>query len=671
MGTFGSVLFYSSLAICGLAQIFTPSKVVDLKVISFNEGASIKLSRAAPPVAAMEDVFNDENEVVEVEEIKPKELEALMSSVPQATLGVGQLKFAAQVLNLELTTIKKSEDIAELSATRTYSVVEAIKKELFPAHSPRVSDPRNPTASSSAPARVPQSASTQGRKKDILTPEERQTIVEDPTNIKPTYIEGEIELAGGLAFLGGEQDITVFRVKEDRYLEQGQVRTHQGRFSISVEGLSGKLVAEIKDADGNPYGRGEFYLEKAIGTADAAGKIHGVKIKLYNSEQGISGKVLSAYSFEDKEIPVVGARVAVYEMALETATDENGRFQISETDNESMIMVSTTAKKYWPSLSILTGGQKNEVKMFPEEMVNALMSIVGGKMQVNDWKKAGIIWGQVKSLGKPVAGAKVELAGASNLKPIYFNGGYFPDLKKEVTGSDGYFVYLGVTSGVYQVRASLGDRIIDGGVVQSLPGYLSYLELKAAEVINPTEFRIRDLFDPESDLSGQVKILGTEQILDPKKETVDMDYSRDMIFVEAVAAHPYSPARMSLKPQDDIEIPMINEDWLNTIVADSRRLRDPSLGTVLIAFSQPIEEIYINGQSVQDKSSNVVFFDQEGKMSVSPKNLSSGGALLLNLPLGLQNISVRASGQAQLKAKLIISDPGIINVFSAPRLQPN
>jgi len=665
VGTFGSVLFYISFALFGFAQVLTPSRLGDFQVINFNEGASIKLSRAAPPIAAMEDSLNEESPEAIVER-PARVVRELMASAPILDSKIGEVRFASQVLSLETTTIKKSLDKLEeapLKAAKTFITTEPIKIKSAPAGTSSYYGSRAEPKETTPTPTVPQQKNQHLEKKPDNS--NYHSFTEPTPQIISIQVYGEVELAGGLAFLGSEQELTIFRVKEDKYLEQGEVRTREGRFSINVEGLSGKLVAELKDAEGNPYGRGEFYLEKAIGSQDKSGAVRGIKIKLYNSDQGVSGTALSAYSFEDKEIPVAGAKVAMYEMNLETATDENGHFHFAETDRDSMVLVSTTAKKYWPSLSILNGGQKNEVKMFPVDMVNALLAIVGNKMQVQDWKKAGIIWGQVKSLGKPVAGAKVELAGASNLKPIYFNGGYFPDLKKEVTGEDGYFVYLGVSPGIYQVRAMLADRIIDGGVIQALPEYLSFVELKMAEVINPTEFRLHDLFDPESDLAGQVRILGTEQSLNPKKDTIDFDYAREMIFVEALATQPYSAARMSTKPQSKIDIPLVSESWLAGIVAESRRLRDSELGTVLIAFSEPIDQIYINGELTQELSKNIVYFDHEGKLSESPKNLRAGGALLINLPLGLQNISVRAAGQNQLRARLIISDPGIINVFSA------
>ena len=288
-----------------------------------------------------------------------------------------------------------------------------------------------------------------------------------------------------------------------------------------------------------------------------------------------------------------------------------------------------------------------------------MLSLIVSSDKIEELKNRAIIWGQVQVGGKPVRGAKVELAG-ENIAPIYFNNYFLPDPKLNETSENGLFVYVGMAGGLYQVRSQIAEKYIDGIVVPAVEKTVSPVTLQVAEKIKEVDVRLADVRSQENVLSGTLRRLGLEEVVEVIANTKSaIPLLPRVNFVEG-ESHDYYPTRMTQrKNEDTVLLPLVSKSWQAEIFNIAKKSYDINLGAILLMVDQDLAQIYLNQELLPE--TNAIYLSKKAEI-VNKENWKEGMLFLYNLPTGLNTLMVLKKNQAAPYIQLAITDPELTSV---------
>lgn len=611
----------AAVAILGLLNTFAlPSQISTAHINNVEIGAHISLERSSPPLAALEDISSPEltDPVVENESaVQPVRILA------ESKVVFSDISSRAKVMLIEPQRLSKN------STEFKILLAAAAQVESKEHYSQTESDRSNIN-------NMQETQSTQARKNPVI-----QT--KDFKSDGGSEVSGLIEL-GNVAFVGGDQTLSIQRFEGRVAREPGSIDAQQGTFKIKVSERVGKLVAQLKDKSNKVVGEGFYNLVPQA-------KDDKIKIKIFSKGPGLSGEVISAYSYNDKKFFIKGARLRLADIDRIIETDEQGRFAFEGIAARSVAIITADLTGYKPSIQFTKGEGQNQVVMYPQKMTEALLSFAKPYVkQISGLSERGIIWGQVVSDGRPVSGATVELAGF-NSKPIYFNS-YVPDLNKIETGSDGYFAYAGVPRGMHQLRGSFLNRVFDGVVVPVERDHISPVTLELSGEMVEKNIGMFDFSGGQRGwLSGALKVLGIEETKDVfGADKLAVAAQKAPIFLEATAPNFLSGKFLAEPGGKDAAVPMVPQRWLVELAKNSQKELDYTRSAALLVSENPIESISINGIAVEKNNQNII--EIEGR-----------GIIILNLNVGVNTIVSKVAGIPDLIVNTVISDASTVTAI--------
>ncbi len=486
----------------------------------------------------------------------------------------------------------------------------------------------------------------------VLSPERRWAIV-----------QGNFELRDGVGIT--DHIIDIKRVEDGLVREQGRINLSAGTYSIEIESPNGYLVAEVRDKSGliigedrqrlvNLQGRGSFLQGPFIKVKRPDGTLAGNPSQGKGNPsasvnwatggdtvaaKGKSGGSSSVASFKAAPSATSGGTV----LAATIFNDQKVFTRATDEFSNVSLLSSTIARIYDPSqiynnvVSIRMAGERAETPMFTKSWLSNAVNIVAREQQIQIKQGLPVLIGRVFVDGQPMAGAQVQIEKSLNARAVYLDQFLNPSSVIAETTSNGYFMFVGVDPGSYDVVAFANNHIIGSQLFTAEAGSISFQNIYSKNIPVSQMIRSYDAFtaDPvETDiyLSSQDEIIQTAEGSASFRSYVENNVSD---FTVRTADPQYVPLRLVQSGKKDYaHIPMIQENWLNQI-KQSKLINDlPAHGTIIGFTPQLKYEVYLAADNY-DKS-NVVYFTKEGELASTPQ--ANGGFIMFNVPEGAKEV---------------------------------
>ncbi len=480
---------------------------------------------------------------------------------------------------------------------------------------------------------------------------------------RPLWLNGQLEMTGGLAFVGRETQMVVKRVVDGQVLERGRIWVSEGRFEIHVKSATGQLVAEVI-TEGRVLGRGEMNLVhlKDIPTRD--NRIYDIRIALRPTAEGATLRTVSGYSHGQQVIPVKEARVEIQSYTEPQKVNDEGFVGEPTLNSKSTYVARATAPKHWSSLVIGQAEHPQDIRLFSNSMVEALLSLQTSDLSSRrEAGQAGIVWGQIRRDGKAAVGVSVQMAG--NYQPVYFNEAYIPDPKLTSTTANGFFAFVNVKRGVQALRVQVAGKVFPAQVFPTEDKHVSYVQLDLEDLI-VNQFKVIDVLNMNAPVESRIKLVGTGESV-PLRHSGMVEYSNgaNPFMVEAESTVEYEISRMTLvgKPQA-VVVPMVKREWLTQIFNAQNILALPGRGIIVGFVDDEDFEVELTGYTPQEKM-QLVYFDREGRVLPGRKaGIAGGGFVIFNAPLGLQTVYIHPKQSRETFSQIVVAEPEYVHVLT-------
>lgn len=484
----------------------------------------------------------------------------------------------------------------------------------------------------------------------------------DPDNMRPLWLTGQLEMTDGLAFLGNETQMVVRRTFNGQNFENGRIWVSEGKFEIHVKQPMGFLVAELRTRDGRVLGRGEISLIDLRGVPKNDNRISDVRIALHPTSEGASFHAISGYSYNQQKIPVADARVEIQSYSDAQKVNSDGFVSEPTLSRDSSFVARAMAKNHWSSLVIGQADVQQDIRLFANQMIDALMDLNLNGTDKREAYMQGIVWGQVTRDGKPVAGAQVEMAG--NYTPIYFSEMYMPDIKMPGTSKNGLFAFIKVRPGVQAVRVKMAGKMYPAQVFPTENKNVSYVEIGIRDKII-SQFKVFDGLDMSKPVSARVRLVGTDETL-PIGNNAFVEYAvaANPFMVEADAGAEFEVSRVTMTGAPHVvHIPLVHRDWMYQLAKDKNIAPIPHRGTIVGYIDNQDFEVELTGYA-PGETMQIIYFDARGKPLETRTGIAGGGFIIYNAPPGLQTVYVHPVQSRETFSQVVVAEPEFVQVIT-------
>lgn len=483
-----------------------------------------------------------------------------------------------------------------------------------------------------------------------------------PDDIRPLWLNGTVEMTGGLAFVGPETQLLIKRVHNGETFERGRIWVTEGKFEIYVKKPVGALVAELLTRDGRLLGRGEMNLLHLRNIPSRDNRVHDIRLALRPMTDGARFPVISGYSHGPQRMPVREARVEIESYGNAQTVDDDGVASEPGLDRQSTFVVRAQAKKHWSTLVVGQASEAQDIRLFSDSLVQALIGLGLERFEQRAALEQSVVWGQVHRAGQPVAGAQIEMAG--DYRAIYFNDLFIPDLKLKATTGNGLFAFLKVKSGVQALRVKGFGRIYPAQVFPTEAKHVSYVEVDIRDKM-VSQFKVVDMLDIHRPVAARLRMVGTDEVLGLSNDGyVEYSVAANPFMVEAEAGPEYETSRMTLAGQPHlVQIPMVKREWLGRLQQQSEISSLPGRGIVIGFVDDSDFEAEITGVGPRELS-QIVYFDRNGNLLKTRHGVAGGGFAVFNAPSGLQSVYIHPTQSRDAYSQVVVTAPEYVHVIA-------
>jgi hypothetical protein len=313
------------------------------------------------------------------------------------------------------------------------------------------------------------------------------------------WIEGKIELVGGLAITDARDQIQVGWFVDGKVERTGKIDVYGGSYQIKVDRLEGELIAELVDAKGFLRGEKILDLTDLPNRASDLLEIKNIDIQIEPYDFGLKGQFISIYHTPLNKSIVEDATGRVGQHDLYFQAKPDGKIHEESFNPKSTAMLTASRSQFRDTMILADFEKKQNIRMFPEKFLNALFDTIQLDPRARD---AGMIWGLITKNEIPAAGYHVKIAKHSEQQPIYFST-YIASKDLQETSSDGQYVFVGLNDGEYEIDVFDGkEQHIDTKLVSVKAGFVSQAEF---EVGRKRSMTLRP-FDPLSPVPKLVQL---------------------------------------------------------------------------------------------------------------------------------------------------------------------
>lgn len=480
---------------------------------------------------------------------------------------------------------------------------------------------------------------------------------------RPLWLNGQIEMSGGLAFTGPDTHIEVKRVLNGETIERGRIWVTEARFEIHVKKAVGYLVAELQTRDGRILGRGEMNLVHLTSIPRKDNRVNDIRLALQPTTEGASFRAISGYSYGNQKIPVADARVEIQAYTEPQGGGEDGIVSEPSLNRASSFVARAVAKKHWSSLVVGQAEHPQDIRLFSNSLVEALVNLE--ESYATDRKEAlqaSIVWGQLTKNGAPLEGGAVEMAGPYRV--IYFNDLYLPDRRLKRTGANGLFAFLRVQPGVQAMRVRVNGRLYPAQIFPTENKHVSYVELAVRDKV-VSQFRVFDILDMNKPVSARIRLVGAEkELVVGKNSYLEYAVAGDHFMVEAEAGSDYEVSRMTMTGSPGlVNVPLLKRDWIYSLYNHRGTPMIQGHGAVVGFIDEQDFEVELTGYRAGEQM-NVLYFDGEGRPLETKTGVAGGGFIIFNAPLGLQTIYIHPTQSRETYSQVLVAEPSYVHVVT-------
>lgn len=477
-------------------------------------------------------------------------------------------------------------------------------------------------------------------------------------------ISGPIEMADGLAYLGNDQYIKVYRQAGTTLLEEGNVVIKEGRYEIFVRNpQDGVVVAELRTIDQQILGRGEILLNETIRNQKTYDDLRNIPLKIKPVVGSANIVTVSGYSFDDEQ-KVDGASVSINDFMDLGKTDSTGK-DSAQILTDSTMVIRAQKDGFWGSMLFKTAGQVFKHTLFGDETVRSWFEQLN--IGASKLKKTGIIWGEVKIGSVSISDAEIEVVSSEQaLQPTYFVGGVIPDASLKATTSNGRFAIFDVDPGIYIVRARHKGKLFPPQVVVVDRGFVSTVTVQWQKK-SQSEVYVFDLETSEP-MPSEIKFIGSDKTAYSKtgKHIVNFSGKEGIQVLEARtdSTHHFVSRATVDKAQKQVMIPVVSYEWITAALARTRINQNVDRGIIVGIARKADMRIELDPLGI-DNETDIVYFDSKGDILVGGTSAPLGGGFIIfNAVPGVRTILMNYKGIQQTQIHTALSDPDVINVFN-------
>lgn len=466
-------------------------------------------------------------------------------------------------------------------------------------------------------------------KQDSL-PEEK--LIQAPHH----WIEGTIELTGGLAITSSSDRIEIGWFIAGEKMRQGRVFLNEGRYEIKVDRLQGEIIAELIDGQGRLLGEDIIDLEELAREVRPDLVIRNVPVTLEPYEFGFHGQSVTVYDDKNNPDPLakVSVKVGLHDMYFESS--EEGKFREQHVNSNSTAVLSAVHKDTWDTLLLSDFTSEQNIRMFPEKYMTALFNTIELH---NDDRKKGVIWGTISEAGQRAAGYRVQLVDSKN-QAIYF-ALYIANPSLTETSYDGQFVFAGVDDGEYELEVidPTGERI-DSRLVAVRAGFVSQMdvELRKKRMIHLRAFDPLAV-EPQKLYLFELGSGHTVQTQTEKIVKVPVNKGQDpVVLYSKVVGSEVETMMFASRTRKYQDVPILNQAWW---ARTQEALNIDLQSGVMVGFidtEMPFEIFVENPEA----GARVMYFDRKGWPVDRLQGEKAAGFVIYNMGEGLHTVIIQS-----------------------------
>jgi hypothetical protein len=483
-------------------------------------------------------------------------------------------------------------------------------------------------------------------------------------------VSGSIEVTAGLA-VGPRDRLAVYREDDGQAMEAGTVSFREGRYEILVASRSGRLVSELRSANGDTFGRGSIELSQ-LGPATARFRYDQVNLRLAPISTGFVGKVASAGSMADLASAALGraarsASVEVDSTPLVSGTRFDGLFDIRGAVEGSSGIARLSKPGFWKTLEFVASGLEARPAMLANAAIESFLGVVApGSREASARAESGLAWGRVRRGGQAMAGARVELlTAAEGVRPVYFDEGGRPDLSLKQTTSNGLYAFYPVLPGVQLVQAQAGGETSETVVFPAEAGAATRADVEIA-FNRRIAMRVFDAFRTGAGLQARIASFGRERVTETSAAgsgLAQLSASDGLAFIDVDAGREYATTRLtSVRDRRAALAPMLRQAWLDEL-AGRLRISQAANSGAIVGFVQGSRPYRAHlGAGSGSGPETIVYFDQAGTPTGADFGSPGGGFAIFNAPEGMRTIALEPAQSERWAYQTMLVERNVVNV---------
>lgn len=656
--------------------LFISIPVKELRYVPIYDALTIKAHKNSPPHVAFEELLADNKDIQIWESIdNPPLIHSLQSGDSvQPLFGTKSLSLSELVISKDEVLISKTTEVVP-DATYENRHLANIQASAFNPPVPREEEVSDNKVLDNLNRR---------QENRILAARERgvdienlikETLASDPApNSDVDYgvsqyqvvgnksIKGLVEISDGLA-VTNENKILVRRFSDGVYKEMGQVSVKDGTYSIDIEDLSGAVIAQLRDNQGRVLGEGRVRLGN-LAMNKFAKSFTGPKINIKPSSN-MSAAISSYYSEKTEQNSPPSTVASLFRGAKDLTPAKGAVIAMDDVSRGSASILRASAPDHLQTITLMGTDQETKAQLFPSSMIGALYNIVAEDRGLGNVEEYRVIWGQVTTDDKATADAEVVLESFPALTAVYFNEFNIPDSNLKATSKNGLYAFVNVPEGFHSLVVLQKDKVVgyQNTNVENDSVSLAHIELGKEKFNVP--LKVYDAFSGQG-LGAKIDMQSLEESIAVVGGTVvSLPAVNRIGYIRALPEESdYVSARYLYNDTDiSINIPLVKWDWLVRI-KEYLKIQDlPSAGAVVGFVPSENFEVYLAGYD-NFPTSNIVYFDSEGKILSDGKGIKGGGFIIYNVPEDTHEVVVYGVDSHKINSRVVPVDRGSLAVLT-------
>jgi len=498
-------------------------------------------------------------------------------------------------------------------------------------------------------------------------------IITEPIEKRPFKISGEILLGGGLAYMGGGTHLNIYREWNGHVEDIGSFSAADAKYEIEVQELSGFLIVELTNNEGQLLGFAESDLHTWEQSPLLNPHIEGVHFLIEPAKAGI---VTEYFSARDLARKISEDLVKIkYKFWDRWFLFLRGLYQDAEILDGSETWVEAEAPKSLKTIVNVQTQGLSKVVSYPIAYVESLAFSLDQKLESQKGQISGELIGPDK---QPLAGAKVEIWGVKDRAKVFYfetldNKIDWPNKKIKETQANGKFLALNLEPGNYLLRVTYKNQVLPADYVWVKSDAVTHLNLDFGKE-RFAGIHLKDPIFNVDRLGAKIRILGSEresQVYGNDHDRISFPKGIGHLIIEADAGTEYLLSKTTIsRKARNIDYNLVPQAWFNKIVFSSGKKTFKELGHVFGIVKGDDFEVQVSDENGVISDVEILYFNKSGELLDQATGVSEGGFLILNLPEAWHQVSVWPSNSNKIFVKSLLPDQEFVESLSVDFNQP-